>query len=323
MKRLALLSLLFSPLCAKEAIRVLPEASSDWKMAGPGSFELKGGISTAKGGMGLWWYSKKQFSNACFTVEFMAPEDADNSGIFVRFPDPGNDPWVAVNQGYEIQICGNESHKNKTGAIYDIQPGIHPDMKIGEWNTYKIITAGDQIAIILNDKLINVYKCKTDRGDEKGYFGLQNHDNGSPVQFRNVKVQELASGSLLSAMSELEIPRSALTAYNAAATPKEKWYHLADHGPAFFQTYGDWFNGKQRRESALKGILLSYSALPNQVALFNTENLSLVSATDKGVNLINTPWGGGHGRVNEFNNKDSYLFTAAEGPVWADASGSF
>jgi hypothetical protein len=323
MKRLALLPLLLSSLCAKEAQSVLPEAASDWKMAGPGSFELKNGISTAKGGMGLWWYGKKQFTNACFTVEFMAPEDADNSGIFVRFPDPGDDPWVAVKQGYEIQICGNESHKNKTGAIYDIQPAIQPDMKVGEWNTYQIITAGDQIAVVLNDKLINVYECQAGRGDVGGYFGLQNHDDGSPVQFRNVKVRELASESLLSAMGELGIPRSALIVYNAASAPQEKWYHLADHGPAFFQTYGDWFKGKQRRESALKGIALNYSALPGRVALFNTENLSLVSATDKGVNLINTPWGGGHGRVNEFNNKDSFLFTAAEGPVWADDSDSF
>ncbi len=323
MNRLILLSFLFGSLQAKEALSVLPEASADWKMAGPGSFELKDGISTAKGGMGLWWYGKKEFKNACFEIEFNAPEDADNSGVFIRFPDPGNDPWIAVKQGYEIQICGNESHKNKTGAIYDIQPGIHPDMKVGEWNTYKIITAGDQIGIILNDKLINIFECQDGRGDVSGYFGLQNHDDGSPVQFRNVKVHELASGSLLSAMAELGVPRSALFEYNAASKKEETWYHLADHGPAFFQTFGDWFKGTERRESAIKGIALSYSAFPNRVALFNTENLSLVSATDQGVNLINTPWGAGHGKVNQFNNKDSYLFTAAEGSVWADESGSF
>lgn len=323
MKRLALLPLILAGLHGKETHNVLPQAAADWKMAGPGSFTLADGVSTAKGGMGLWWYGKKEFKNACFEIEFNAPEEADNSGVFVRFPDPGNDPWVAVKQGYEIQICGNKADKLNTGAIYDIQPGLQPNMKVGEWNTYKIITAGDQIAVILNDKLINVFECQPGRGDVSGYFGLQNHDDGSPVQFRNVKVHELASGSLLSAMGELGIPRSALIEYNAAANPKEKWYHLADHGPAFFQTFGDWFKGKQRRESALKGILLGYSALPNRVALFNIENLSLVSATDKGVNLINTPWGGGHGRVNEFNNKDSYLFTAADGSVWADASGSF
>jgi len=278
--------------------------------------------------MGLWWYGKKEFKNACFEIEFMAPEDADNSGVFVRFPNPGNDPWVAVNQGYEIQICGNDSDKLKTGSIYDIQPALKPGMKVGEWNTYKIITAGDQIAVILNGKLINLFDCQPGRGDTSGYFGLQNHDDGSPVQFRNIKVHELASSSLLSAMGELGISRSSLVQYKAEASKlegakKEQWYHLADHGPAFFQTYGDWFKGKERRESAIKGIALSYSALPNRVALFNTETLALVSATDQGFNLINTPWGGGHGRVNQFNNKDSYLFTAADGPVWADESGSF
>ncbi|MBT6400933.1 MAG: DUF1080 domain-containing protein, partial [Verrucomicrobia bacterium] len=171
MKRLALLPLLLSPLSAKESYNVLPEAASDWKMAGPGSFEQKNGVSTAKGGMGLWWYGKKEFTNACFTVEFLAPEDADNSGVFVRFPNPGNDPWVAVKKGYEIQICGNEAHKNKTGAIYDIQPAIDPGMKVGEWNKYDIITVGDQIAIILNGKLINIYECQEGRGDVSGYFG--------------------------------------------------------------------------------------------------------------------------------------------------------
>jgi|TARA_B110000879_G_scaffold137131_1_gene178992 hypothetical protein len=328
MKKLILLPLLIATLHGKETHNVLPQAASDWKQAGPGSFTIANNISTAKGGMGLWWYGKKEFKNACFEIEFNAPEDADNSGVFVRFPDPGKDPWVAVKKGYEIQIGGNASHKNKTGAIYNIQAGIHPNVKVGEWNTYKIITAGDQIAVILNDKLINVFECQAGRGDVSGYFGLQNHDDGSPVQFRNVKVHELSSSSLLSAMSELEIPRSALTEYATAAAslkgaPKQKWYHLSDHGPAFFQTYGDWFKGKERRESAIKGIALSYSALPNRVALFNIENLSLVSATDKGLNLLNTPWGNGHGRVNQFNNKDSYLFTADEGSVWADESGSF
>ncbi len=321
------LPLLISTLQAKDPYNALPSASDEWKMAGPGAFVMNDGIATAKGGMGLWWYGKKELKNACLEIEFLAQKDGSNSGVFVRFPDPGNDPWVAVKQGYEIQICGNQSDKLKTGAIYDIQAAIHPGLKIGEWNTFKIITAGDQIAVILNGQLINLFQCQPGRGDQQGYFGLQNHDDQSPVQFRNIQIHELNSESLLSALTELEIPRSALTQYHAAASrlpgaQKQEWYHLADHGPAFFQTFGDWFKGNPRREAALKGIALSYSALPNRLALFNTENLSLVSATDQGIQLLNTPWRGSHGKVNQFNNKDSYLFTAAEGPVWADENGS-
>ena len=327
MKFVALLPLLLASLHGQEALQLLPHAAADWKQSGPGSFTVADSISTPKGGMGLWWYGKKPFTNACFEVEFLAPEEENNSGIFIRFPDPGQDPWIAVKQGYEIQICGNEAHKNKTGAIYDIQPAIHPGMKVGEWNTYKIITAGDQIAIILNDRLINVFACQEGRGDVSGYFGLQNHDDSSPVQFRNIKVQELTSPSLLTAMAELNIPRSTLTEYHSQAKPtasskEKKWFEVADHGPAFFQTFGDFYQGKERRESAIKGIALSYSALPGRIALFNTETLSLVSATDQGINLLNTPWAGAHGKVNQLNNKDSYLFTAASGPVWEDPAGS-
>jgi len=328
MKKFTILPLLIASLHALETHSVLPEQAAEWKQAGPGSFALKDGVSTAKGGMGLWWYGGKEFANACFEVEFKAPEAADNSGIFVRFPDPGNDPWVAVRKGYEIQICDKGTPDKTTGSIYDIQAAADAKMKIGEWNTYKIITAGDQIGVVLNGKLVNVFECQEGRGDVSGYFGLQNHDDGSPVQFRKVRVHKLSSDSLLFAMDELDLPRAQLIEYRSKAAKlegaaKKKWYDLADHGPAFFQTFGDWFKGKERRESAIKGIALSYSALPDRVALFNTETLSLVSATDQGLNLINTPWGGGHGRVNQFKNKDSYLFTADQGPVWADWDGSF
>ncbi|MEJ6645598.1 MAG: DUF1080 domain-containing protein [Akkermansiaceae bacterium] len=334
MKRFSLIPLLVAGLNAAEPYHTLFNDASDWKQAGPGSFDLKDSIATAKGGMGLWWYGKKEFSNACFEVQFLPTDADDNAGIFVRFPDPGNDPWVAVKEGYEIQIHGTEPDKLNIGAIYDIQPAIESGVHIGKWNNYKIITSGDQIAIFINNRLVNVFECFAGRGDSKGYIGLQNHDDNSPVQFRGMKVQELDSDTLVEAFEELEIPRSTLTKYFAkanpatAATPVKRakgndWYSLADHGPAFFQTYGDWFKGKERNESAIKGVLLSYSAIPDKVALFNTETLALLSATDQGSHLLNTPWAGSHGQVNKFLNKDSFLFTAAEGPVWADASGSY
>lgn len=334
MKRFTLLPLLVAGLHAAEPYHILLNDAKDWKQSGPGSFELKDSIATAKGGMGLWWYSGKEFSNAVFELQFMPTDEQDNAGVFVRFPDPGNDPWVAVKQGYEIQIHGTKPDKLNIGAIYDIQPATDSGVHIGKWNNYKIITAGDQIAVFINGRLVNVFECFPGRGDEKGHIGLQNHDKDSPVQFRGVKVQELESDTMLEAFEELEIPRATLTKYFANADPtkaakpvqpgkKGDWYRIADHGPAFFQTYGDWFKGKERKESAIKGLSVSYSAIPYKQALYNLETLGLISATDKGTNLINTPWGGGHGRVNQFLNKDSYLFTVSDGPVWADADGSF
>ncbi|MDB4578495.1 DUF1080 domain-containing protein [Akkermansiaceae bacterium] len=310
-----------------------------WKMAGPGSFEIADGIATAKGGMGLWWH-EQELNNFSLTLQFKLDDPKQNSGVFIRFPDPGDDPWVAVKQGYEIQIAGNEVANNQTGSVYEIQAPIANPIKIGEWNNYQIISANEKIAIILNGELINIFVTEKGRGDMKGYIGIQNHDEGSPVQFRNIAVDSFGKGgTLMETLGRAGITRSQLTNYWSKASPiarpdmttrkggvtkgKPDWYRIADHGPAFFQSFSDWHKGEYRPESAIKGLAISYSAIPTRQALFNLETLSLVTATSDGTALHNTPWGGGHGQVNKFLNKNSYLFTAPSGPAWADPSGSF
>ena len=88
-------------------------------MAGPGSFEIADGVATAKGGMGLWWH-ETELQNFSLKLQFKLDDPKHNSGVFIRFPDPKNDPWVAVKQGYEIQIAGNEVAKNQTGSVYEL-----------------------------------------------------------------------------------------------------------------------------------------------------------------------------------------------------------
>src|SRR5438046_148787 len=55
-------------------------------------------------GMGLLWYAKKKYNDFIFKIDWKVKRITDNSGVFVRFSDPGNDSWIAVNTGYEIQI---------------------------------------------------------------------------------------------------------------------------------------------------------------------------------------------------------------------------
>lgn len=54
-------------------------------------------------------------------LEWKVTRIEDNSGIFVRFPNPQGDPWIAVN-GYEIQIddvvLQDKESIHMTGAIY-------------------------------------------------------------------------------------------------------------------------------------------------------------------------------------------------------------
>ena len=89
-------------------------------------FELQADctLETA-GGLGLLWYDDEPFdSPLTLKVEWKIPGDA-NSGVFVGFPAVGNDPLVAVNQGYEIQIDPTDNPGSTDGR--DLQlPGRRP-----------------------------------------------------------------------------------------------------------------------------------------------------------------------------------------------------
>ncbi|MBO8187074.1 ThuA domain-containing protein [Streptomyces spirodelae] len=171
-----------------------------WKQAGPGSFEESpDGTLTTRGGMGLLWYAAREFTSS-YSLKLdwkMASADGDdNSGVFVGFP-ASDDPWSAVEKGYEIQIDATDADEKTTGAVYGFQSAdlaardaaLNPP---GEWNTYEIRVEGERLRVHLNGVLINDY-TNTDpaRSLTDGYVGLQNHGEEDKVAFRNVRIREL------------------------------------------------------------------------------------------------------------------------------------
>lgn len=162
---------------------------TDWKMAGPGEFKIVDGSLLATGGMGLLWYAKQDFQNFRLELEWKTEAAENNSGIFVRFPDPGVDPWVAVNEGYEIQICDAAGDKHGTGSVYSFcAPSHMPTKPAGEWNHYSITVVGQDYTIAINGEVVNRFLGFR---SERGFIGLQNHDDGSPVRFRNIRITPL------------------------------------------------------------------------------------------------------------------------------------
>jgi len=162
-----------------------------WKQVGPGSVTEESGSEgtlVTAGGMGMLWYAESPFADYTLRVDYKLSKPDNNSGVFVRFPDPPADPWDAVKAGYEIQICDGADPEHRTGAIYSFKAAekAPPAKPVGEWNTYEIRVKGQEYTIRLNGEEINHYTGS--RGKE-GFVGLQNHDQSSIVRFRNVRIK--------------------------------------------------------------------------------------------------------------------------------------
>ena len=167
-----------------------------WKQSGPGGFNFTPQCSLESfGGLGMLWYDELFDGPHTFHVEWMMPGD-DNSGVLVGgWPDPGDDPFVAVNQGYEVQIDATDDADSTTGAIYNFQAAnaaardeaLNPP---GEWNTYEITVDSPKVYVRLNGVLINEFTSTDPARDlTKGRIGLQNHGTGDEVYFRDVQVK--------------------------------------------------------------------------------------------------------------------------------------
>ena len=163
-----------------------------WKMAGDGRFAIvKSDIAlqSDKGG-GLLWYAEKEYKNFILKLEWKVSDEGDNSGVFVRFPDPDDNPDIAVREGYEIQIDDKaEDPIHQTGAIYDFAaPSKVVSKPPSQWNTMEIQALDQSYIIIINGEKVTEFKGSR---LTEGYVGLQAHDDKSKVSFRNIMVKEI------------------------------------------------------------------------------------------------------------------------------------
>ena len=116
-------------------------------------------------------------------------------------------PWFAVHRGYEVQIADGGDPFHRTGAIYSLAPAsavskLAPE----EWKTMIITLAGNQIFVDLDEQRITTFDANSPdvppqkqwyepkrepKRPEAGYLGLQNHDPGDIVWFKEVSVRKL------------------------------------------------------------------------------------------------------------------------------------
>lgn len=117
-------------------------------------------------------------------------------------------PWFAVHRGYEVQIAGGGDPLHGTGAIYSLATSSGVSKKAGEWRTMIITLAGEQIFVDLDGQRVATFDPRSPnlppqkqwhepkrepKRPQAGYIGLQNHDPGDVVWFKEVSVRPLPS----------------------------------------------------------------------------------------------------------------------------------
>ncbi|MFC7531663.1 ThuA domain-containing protein [Actinoplanes sp. GCM10030250] len=169
-------------------------STAGWSQAGPGAFTSTDATLTSTGGMGLYWYSAKQFTNYSLKLDWRLAGD-DNTGVFLGFP-PSTDPWSAVNNGYEVQIDATDAADRTTGAVYTFKSAdlaardaaLNPP---GAWNTYELLVEGERLRVYLNGVQINDFLNADPARSLAGHIGIQNHGADDEASFRNIRIKEL------------------------------------------------------------------------------------------------------------------------------------
>jgi hypothetical protein len=116
--------------------------------------------------------------------------------------------WFAVHRGYEVQIDGSGDSWHRTGAIYSLAPvTASPGKPSADWQTMIITLAGEKISVELDGVQVSTFDPtapnlpprkqwhepkREPKRPTHGYLGLQNHDPGDVVWFKEVSVRPLS-----------------------------------------------------------------------------------------------------------------------------------
>jgi hypothetical protein len=166
-----------------------------------------------------WSYDWQGASGPFPPAKHYQGEPACQRAIPSAIPAAWAAAWIPVVCGEEVQINDSPDigapDPRKTGSIYgfadlDAQRSGAVDRyaSLGVWHTMEIRTVGQQYTVLVDNKVINQWDGAVpmsfpDRGlgdpptmarqFAAGYIGLQDHQDGDVIEYRDVRVKELAA----------------------------------------------------------------------------------------------------------------------------------
>ena len=174
---------------------------------GTAGFKAENGTIVGYGGRNHLYYMEV-LRNFELKIDVKINNDG-NSGLYLKsqWQDAA---WPTT--GFEIQINSSHRDPQKTGSLYniiEIHEAPHAD---DEWFTMHVICIGNKLEFRVNGKHVYTYVCQavlrggpqgqgqaapatiTDRNkriSQPGHIALQQHHQGSVVEFRNIFLKKL------------------------------------------------------------------------------------------------------------------------------------
>ena len=207
--RLVLLSFFAFSSLAEEGFKPLfnGKTLAGWRNinCGPKTWTVKDGMIHCTGKPIGELRTLQMYENFILEMEWRHLQPKGNAGLFV-WADAYTAKGVPFHRGVEVQILDGREGAGHTsdGDIFPIHgakmtplngrggsrafPIEKRSKPSPEWNHYRVVCNNGEISLAVNGKVVTRGKAASPR---KGYICLESE--GSPVQFRNLKIKKLPS----------------------------------------------------------------------------------------------------------------------------------
>ena len=146
----------------------------------PENCKVEEGVIKVTGGGSPHLASAKEYTDFDFRFQWRGVKDKYNSGFFVRSGKKLGANQINLAKGSEGNFFGGKMKGGK--AVPELQKPS------GEWNEWRVLVVGDKMTFWCNGKLAwegMEFEAKS------GYLGLQ--AEGAPLEFRNLRIKEMAT----------------------------------------------------------------------------------------------------------------------------------
>jgi len=149
-----------------------------------GKWTFTKGVLHGEGGVSHIFSPRGDYENFSYSAEIRI-SDKGNSGQYFRTAFGNGFP-----NGYEAQINSSHADPVRSGSLYGFQKVTEMLVPPNTWFTQEVTAVGNHITIKVNGKTTVDY-VDAKNSHTKGHFAFQQHNLGSEVWIRNVRVKEL------------------------------------------------------------------------------------------------------------------------------------